>query len=75
MATTYEVRQLVRTAKGNRLETIAETTIPRAPRAGYETFCHDYPDKYFELVMVERTEECLMHNGKPDLPPDQSGSR
>ena len=66
MNTTFEIRQLVKTAKRNRLETIADTGIERTARFDYEAFCRSHPNDYFELVRIEHTENCLAHNGKPD---------
>lgn len=69
MATHWEVRQLVRTAIGNRLEVIARPPYERVAEAAFRQFCIENPQEYFELVRVEHSEECLQHNGKPDVSP------
>jgi hypothetical protein len=36
----------------------------------YWAYTLEHPGEYFELVRVEHTEECLQHNGKPDVSPN-----
>lgn len=64
MRTTFEVRQLVRSANGNRLERVYESTFERVAGASYDSFVRDHPSEYFELVRVRHDEECMQHNGK-----------
>lgn len=68
MRVTYEVRQLVKTVRGNRLEAIAETEFERVAHIDFDRLCKERPDQYFELVRVEHHEHCLAHNGTPETP-------
>lgn len=65
MRTTYEVRQLVRSANGNHLERVYESQFERVAGVSYDSFVLAHPSEYFELVRVRHDEECMEHNGKP----------
>lgn len=62
----YEVRQFVRSVRGNRLETVFETDFERVAECSYADLVKAHPAEYFELVRVHHTEDCLRHNGTPE---------
>lgn len=55
----YEVRQLVKTVRVSRLETIASTEFERVATQEYERLKAGHPAEYFELVRVTHDEQCL----------------
>ena len=69
--TYYEIKQLVKTVKGSRLEVIEKYTWPnsgeRLARQSYADLVRDNPDEHFVLVKVQHAEECLLR-GKHELP-------
>lgn len=70
MATHWEVRQLVRSVTSNRLEVVSRRDFQRMAESDYWHYTLAHPGEYFELVRVEHCEECLAHNGKPDVSPN-----
>ena len=59
MITLFEVRQQLRTVNRRWLETVYSNTSERVARGTYDSFVKENPQDYFELVKVERNEECL----------------
>lgn len=56
---TFEIRQLVRSARGQWLEVIERPPNERLGFVSYEHLTMLHPEDYFELVKVIRDEECL----------------
>lgn len=60
----YEIRQFVRTVVSGRHEVVFETISEREARLSYAELVRDHPAEYFELVRVQRTEQCLAFTPK-----------
>lgn len=65
MSIKFEIRQQVKSVKGNRMEVVYENPGEHSARASFRELSADYPGEYFELVRVETKEECLDYSLKP----------
>ena len=59
MAYKYEIRQQVETINKKWLVPIYETQSERISELEYERIVNDNPGKYFELVFIDVTEDCI----------------
>ena len=55
----YEIRQLVKSIKSNKMVTVFDSQFERLARQSYDQLMRDHPGEYLELVKVETNEECL----------------
>jgi len=59
MAYKYEIRQQVETINKKWLVPVYETKSERIAKLEYERIVNDNPKKYFELVFIDITEDCI----------------
>lgn len=59
MAVKYEIRQQVRTVHKAWMEVIASGEWERTIRNDYDRFVKEFPNDYFELVLLNYSESCL----------------
>lgn len=57
----FEIREMVETTKGNRMEVTAEFPefAERTARLSYQEIIEANPTRYFELIRVSSVEQCL----------------
>ena len=63
--TYYVIRTMVKHIRRNTIEDEKQFECERSARIWYNALCRDYPDDYFELVKIERNEECLAFTSMP----------
>jgi hypothetical protein len=59
MAYKYEIRQQVETIDKKWLVPIFETPIERVAKNEFDKIVNDHTGKYFELVFIDVTEDCM----------------
>ena len=59
MAITYEVRQYIGTVNKKWMEVVFSGMVERLAGFEYNRLKDENPSEYFELVKIEKTEDCL----------------
>jgi hypothetical protein len=63
----YEIRQQVKTINKNWLEVIFKCDSERVALCSYDKIINENPNQYFELVLVNITEDCIKFTPKSDV--------
>lgn len=66
MACKYEIRQLVETIDKKWLVPLWESQIERVAINEFDKIVKEYPGKYFELVFMDVTEDCIKFTKIPE---------